>query len=944
MSIKGLSTITLGIAAAGISILPITQAPALENLTTLNLANTAGQPAPLSKSQSITSFQSLNPNSGLTYRADGSIGRVYGKAFSQGRTGAQSAQRFLDQNLAMWGVPANQLVAEGPFDDARHTQQIGYLPEFDDYKFTGHYYKQIVNGLPVFRSKLVLLTRNEANNPLVLASSELRDLGNFTPDPQLQRQAINHNRIVENAKKHYNLDIILDSTERLIYAGTESFPHQPTLADSSIVIVNGFEKQLVISDAATGKILFTETLIHTLDITGNTSAIASEGPGADFCEDEVPRPLPYLFVNGPAGTALTDIDGNYTLTNPGVTPVTVDATLTGQWFQVFDFVGSVESQSILTTPPGPADFIFNAANATQSNRAQVNAYIEANIARDYTLAANPAYPGTNFQMDVIVNRNDGFCPGNAWYDPSEQSINFCSSGGSNPNTAWSSVVHHEYGHHLVNTGGSGQGQYGEGMGDVLSVIILDDPRLGVGFFGSCGSSLRSAEAGQQYPCSAAIHTCGQILSGSVWETRNAMVANGISNYTEILNFLAINAILVHSGDLITPQITIDYLTLDDDDADIGNGTPHYAEIATGFGLHNMDAPPLNVLAITYPMGLPDLIDPSGGTTMLVDFAPISSSVDPASTMLMVDSGSGFVGFPMTQNSATEFEATFPATNCGSEISFYVTSESNSGAVQNSPTGAPNDAVFSAISSFGPAVVAFEDDFQTNQGWTVDGNIANAATGRWERAVPTGGGVRGDPANDFDGSGMCFVTGNGGPNSNTDVDDGVTNLVSPVLDASGDATVVTYSRWYDNSFGNAPMADVFVVEVSDNAGANWTNLETVGPGGSEVSGGWVTKQFSLNDVPGFVPNNQFQIRFRASDLGDGSVVEAGVDGFMLSKFDCVDDACPADFSGEGDLNFLDVSAFLTAFGNQDPAADFTGEGDFNFLDVSAFLAAFAAGCP
>ena len=29
------------------------------------------------------------------------------------------------------------------------------------------------------------------------------------------------------------------------------------------------------------------------------------------------------------------------------------------------------------------------------------------------------------------------------------------------------MVHHEYGHHLVNVGGSGQGQYGEGMSDVM---------------------------------------------------------------------------------------------------------------------------------------------------------------------------------------------------------------------------------------------------------------------------------------------------------------------------------------------------------------------------------------------------------------------------------------------------------------------------------------------
>ena len=55
-------------------------------------------------------------------------------------------------------------------------------------------------------------------------------------------------------------------------------------------------------------------------------------------------------------------------------------------------------------------------------------------------------------------------------------------------------------------------------------------------------------------------------------------------------------------------------------------------------------------------------------------------------------------------------------------------------------------------------------------------------------------------------------------------------------------------------------------------------------------------------------------------------------------------CPADLTGEGDLNFLDVSAFLSAFGNMDQAADFEEDGNFNFLDVSAFLAAFGDGCP
>ena len=46
----------------------------------------------------------------------------------------------------------------------------------------------------------------------------------------------------------------------------------------------------------------------------------------------------------------------------------------------------------------------------------------------------------------------------------------------------------------------------------------------------------------------------------------------------------------------------------------------------------------------------------------------------------------------------------------------------------------------------------------------------------------------------------------------------------------------------------------------------------------------------------------------------------------------------------ELNFFDVSAFLTAFGNMEPIADINNDGAYNFFDVSAFLAAFGDGCP
>lgn len=49
-------------------------------------------------------------------------------------------------------------------------------------------------------------------------------------------------------------------------------------------------------------------------------------------------------------------------------------------------------------------------------------------------------------------------------------------------------------------------------------------------------------------------------------------------------------------------------------------------------------------------------------------------------------------------------------------------------------------------------------------------------------------------------------------------------------------------------------------------------------------------------------------------------------------------CTADFNGDGELNFFDVSLFVQTL------PDYNGDGSFNFFDVSAFLVDYQAGCP
>lgn len=54
-------------------------------------------------------------------------------------------------------------------------------------------------------------------------------------------------------------------------------------------------------------------------------------------------------------------------------------------------------------------------------------------------------------------------------------------------------------------------------------------------------------------------------------------------------------------------------------------------------------------------------------------------------------------------------------------------------------------------------------------------------------------------------------------------------------------------------------------------------------------------------------------------------------------------CAADLTGDGQLNFLDVSAFLGFFGDGDVRGDINGDGSFNFLDVSLFLQIYSGLC-
>ncbi len=306
------------------------------------------------------------------------------------------------------------------------------------------------------------------------------------------------------------------------------------------------------------------------------------------------------------------------------------------------------------------------------------------------------------------------------------------------------------------------------------------------------------------------------------------------------------------------------------------------------------------LTFAFPNGQPANFDPAGDT---LDFQVVEDSpglLVPGTAQLFYDNGSGYTAASLQDLGNGFYRGTLPATPCGQSISYYVTAQATSGIQWNDPPTAPTDS-YQALSGAGVQSIA-SYDMEANQSWT--GGVAGdtASTGIWTRVNPRGTGAQPEDDHTPTPGTQCWVTGQGsigGSIGENDVDGGVTTLLSPSFDLSStNDPSISYWRWYSNDQGSAPNTDTFVIQISPNGSTGWVTVETIGPAGPETSGGWIFHQFRVADF--LSPTANVRMRFRASDLGDGSIVEAGIDDFDI--FDAVCDDC----NGNGQDDATDIS--------------------------------------
>jgi len=275
------------------------------------------------------------------------------------------------------------------------------------------------------------------------------------------------------------------------------------------------------------------------------------------------------------------------------------------------------------------------------------------------------------------------------------------------------------------------------------------------------------------------------------------------------------------------------------------------------------------LIMGFPNGLPGNGKPGPETAITVEIKDAAENYVPGTgTLYYRFNGGVFQTVGVTPLGGDLYEAVIPNTKPGDFPEYYFSAQGDGGTTMYSPSDAPA-SLYSFEVYF--VEVAFEDDFETNKGWSVQSQ--NISTGEWERANPAG--TDAQPEDDHTPSGtQCYVTGkDGGGIGDDDLDGGPTMLTSPTIDlSSGDADVNFYLWFYHSTNGTFEPLEI---DVSNNNGASWTNVADI-----SHSPSWNLRNFKVSDHVN--PTAQVQVRFTAEDNPNDSVVEALVDDFTVQR--------------------------------------------------------------
>ena len=589
------------------------------------------------------------------------------------------------------------------------------------------------------------------------------------------------------------------------------------------------------------------------------------------------------------GTAVTDLNGNFSIAGTGGSRA-FTAQFDGPYVNV-NCSGCVGGDALFsgTIDENVAEAVYFSSTYRADER---DCFYFVNKTRDYVNSIDPAWTYPKVTANVNINST---CNAN-W---GGTVLNFFRTGGGCHNTGEiGDVMAHEYGHCIQSNlmgGSQGPNGQGEGNGDIAGTFVIDGSVIGIGFQScssglSCpGSSCRDCENTLQWPQDAVgqeVHDAGRVICGFNWDARQGMEAKygaaaGKQMTAEMWHF---SRKMFGNGGYDQDDQAFDYFTINDDDGDLGNGTPDYLELCEAAMNHGFPCPTILVgVFITHT--------PLGRFTDTVNPFPVVATITSTEGALNADSlivryrvnaSDPYIDLPLTATgNPNEYSASIPAQGCGSDIDYFIVAEDVLANRKTDPTDAPVTTHAFDIYS----LVLYAQNFEAASDWTTD-PTHNATTGAFLRADPIATDYQpGDDTTPPTGVNAWFTAQNAGGNVGVDdVDGGIAATRSPILDLTGYEDVKVSMRWFygTRDVGDDPNGDFFRMHVSNDGGATYP-VALVTRGDISHQPNWQTLIFDLSGA--ITITSQMRIRVQASDGNpEGDIVEAGIDDIQIT-------ACP-----------------------------------------------------
>ncbi|UCC78595.1 MAG: T9SS type A sorting domain-containing protein [Candidatus Zixiibacteriota bacterium] len=444
-----------------------------------------------------------------------------------------------------------------------------------------------------------------------------------------------------------------------------------------VVMAEPYSEWYVYVDAENGTILQRVSSVYYDVVSGNVSGSIQPLTPFDPWEDRDFYHLNVVF--GIYGPALTDMNGDYTITIPNSDPLDVETWLMGPFMNINNALGQDAYVVENIIPSGTYDVYWNDSN---SHPAERDAWYSGVYIHNWIKTLDPNLIEMDYPMNSNVNVN-GTC--NAFWSGQNMSMSFYREGGGCPNIAQiADVVYHEYGHGISDLQYRPYAMNGamhEGFSDYIACTNTDQPHVGLGFNGP-GTYLRNLDNDNRYPddWTGEPHHDGLIIGGALWHTRQ-ILSDYPMGYTDTLWHFAKELFPTNYEEYFWA-----FLTVDDDDGNINNGTPNAGTIFYTFGdLHGIGPGSTIIISADSLYDTEDTLNAyEVNAEIMSPFSPLPDSV-----LLYYDVGGGWIPVNMTMVSGV-WTGEIPPQSHGTYVNYYVYAVDEAGFRGYAPPDAPDE--------------------------------------------------------------------------------------------------------------------------------------------------------------------------------------------------------------------------------------------------------------